>query len=52
MLTAIMQALDAYQSMSNQVLGSEPVCDRLHNILLGPAQLYEALRCKPEHRAR
>jgi type I restriction enzyme R subunit len=52
MLNAIMDALDAYQSMSTQALGSERVRDGLRDILLGPGQLYEALRSKAEHRAR
>jgi type I restriction enzyme R subunit len=43
---AIMDALDAHQSMSTQALGSERVRDGLRDILLGPAQLYEALRSK------
>lgn len=43
---AIMDALDAHQTMSTQALGSERVRDGLRDILLGPAQLYEALRAK------
>ncbi|MBS1083990.1 type I restriction endonuclease subunit R [Gluconobacter kondonii] len=44
LLDAIMDALDAHQVMSNQALGSERVRDGLKDVLLGPAQLYEALR--------
>ena len=43
---AIMDALDAHQTMSTQALGSERVREGLRDILLGPAQLYEALRAK------
>jgi len=43
---AIMEALDAHQTMSAQALGSERVRDGLKHILLGPAQLYEALRAR------
>jgi type I restriction enzyme, R subunit len=43
---AIMDALDAHQIMSTQALGSERVREGLRDILLGPAQLYEALRAK------
>lgn len=46
LLYAIMDALDAHQIMSAQALGSERVRDGLRDILLGPAQLYEALRAK------
>lgn len=46
LLHAIMDALDAHQTMSTQALGSERVRDGLRDILLGPAQLYEALRAK------
>jgi type I restriction enzyme R subunit len=45
-LHAIMDALDAHQAMSTQALGSERVREGLRDILLGPAQLYEALRSK------
>ena len=45
-LHAIMDALDAHQTMSTQALGSERVREGLRDILLGPAQLYEALRAK------
>jgi len=46
LLHAIMDALDAHNSMSSQALGSEHVRDGLKDVLLGPAQLYEALRAK------
>ena len=45
---AIIDALDAHQKMSQQALGSEKVRAGLKDILLGPAQLYEALRGAPE----
>nr|WP_242684110.1 hypothetical protein [Paraburkholderia hospita] len=37
-------AFDAHTAMSKQALDSERVRDGLKDILLGPAQLYEALR--------
>ena len=43
---AIMDALDAHTTMSTQALGSERVREGLRDILLGPAQLYEALRAR------
>lgn len=46
LLGAIMEALEAHQVMSTQALGSERVRDGLKDILLGPAQLYEALRAR------
>jgi len=46
LLHAIMDALDAHQTMSSQALGSERVRDGLKDILLGPAQLYESLRAR------
>jgi type I restriction enzyme R subunit len=48
LMHAIMDALDAHSTMSTQALGSERVRDGLKDILLGPAQLYEALRAKSE----
>lgn len=42
--TAIMDALSAHAAMSKQALGSAKVMQGLKDILLGPAQLYEALR--------
>ncbi|KXV74008.1 type I restriction endonuclease subunit R [Acetobacter malorum] len=44
LLSAIMDALDAHKTMSMQALGSDRVQEGLRDILLGPAQLYEALR--------
>nr|WP_216842329.1 DEAD/DEAH box helicase family protein [Acidovorax sp. SRB_14] len=41
---AIIDAFDAYTTMSKQALDSEKVRSGLKAILLGPAQLYEALR--------
>ncbi|MEA9706370.1 type I restriction endonuclease subunit R [Xanthomonas campestris] len=46
LMHAIMDAFDAHQTMSTQALGSERVRDGLKDILLGPAQLYEALRAR------
>ena len=48
LLHAIMDALEAHQTMSTQALGSERVRDGLKDILLGPAQLYEALRARSD----
>ena len=44
LLNAIMDALGAHTTMSNQALNSERVRDGLKEVLLGPAGLYEALR--------
>ena len=44
LVTAIMDALEAHQTMSTQALNSEKVQDGLKDILLGPAQLWESLR--------
>ena len=44
LLTAIMDALEANQTMSRQALDSAKIRVGLKSILLGPAQLYEALR--------
>ncbi len=43
-MDAIMDALDANQTMSRQALDSARIRAGLKSILLGPAQLYEALR--------
>ncbi|WP_343498727.1 type I restriction endonuclease subunit R [Achromobacter denitrificans] len=51
-LIAIMDALEAHQSMSTQALGSERVRDGLKDILLGPAQLYESLRARSRPEAQ
>ncbi|MBS7804055.1 type I restriction endonuclease subunit R [Rhizobiales bacterium TNE-4] len=44
LLNAIMDALSAHEAMSKQALASQRVRDGLKDILLGPGQLYEALR--------
>jgi len=46
LMHAIMDALDAHTTMSAQALGSERIRGEIKSILLGPAQLYEALRGK------
>ncbi len=43
-MNAIMDALDAHQTMSRQALDSERVRSGLKDVLLGPARLYETLR--------
>jgi type I restriction enzyme R subunit len=45
-LNAIMDALSAHSAMSKQALDSERVRDGLKDVLLGPAELYEALRSR------
>jgi type I restriction enzyme, R subunit len=45
-LNAVMDALAAHSTMSKQALDSERVREGLKDVLLGPAQLYEALREK------
>jgi type I restriction enzyme, R subunit len=45
-LHAIMDALDAHTTMSSQALNSPKIQDGLKDTLLGPAQLYEALRAR------
>ena len=47
LLNAIMDALSAHNTMSKQALGSDKVREGLKDILLGPGQLYEALRERP-----
>ncbi|WP_202812109.1 type I restriction endonuclease subunit R [Sulfuricella sp. T08] len=47
-MNAIMDALAAHGTMSKQALDSERVRDGLKDVLLGPAQLYEALRGRGE----
>lgn len=49
-LNAIMDAFAAHSTMSKQALDSERVRNGLRDILLGPAQLYEALRGRSEDR--
>lgn len=46
LLHAIMDALEAHNTMSAQALGSDRVREGLKDILLGPAQLYESLRAR------
>jgi type I restriction enzyme R subunit len=46
LMNAIMDALAAHTTMSTQALDSERVRKGLKDILLGPAQLYEALRLR------
>jgi type I restriction enzyme R subunit len=50
-LNAIIDAFDAFSSMSKQALDSERVRQGLKHILLGPAELYEALRSKGSRNA-
>ncbi|TBO34441.1 type I restriction endonuclease subunit R [Aquabacterium lacunae] len=45
-LNAIIDAFDAFSTMSKQALDSEKVRQGLKGLLLGPAELYEALRSK------
>ncbi len=47
-LNAVMDAFAAHAVMSKQALDSEKVRSGLKDVLLGPAQLYEALRAKAE----
>ncbi|WP_438381204.1 hypothetical protein ABHV46_09020 [Asaia sp. BMEF1] len=44
LIDAIMETLEAHQIMSHQALNSARVRSGLKEILLEPAQLYEALR--------
>jgi type I restriction enzyme R subunit len=46
LMDAIIDAFEAHQAMSSQALASERVRAGLKDILLGPAQLYEALRAR------
>ncbi len=48
LMNAIMDALAAHSTMSKQALESEKVRSGLRDILLSPAQLYEALRERSE----
>ncbi|MGF6540303.1 type I restriction endonuclease subunit R [Paraburkholderia youngii] len=48
LMHAIIDAFDAHTMMSKQALDSERVRDGLKEILLGPAQLYEALRARAD----
>lgn len=49
-MNAVMDALAAHGTMSKQALNSEKVRSGLKDVLLGPAQLYEALRGRGENR--
>ena len=44
MTKAIMDAMAAHQAMSTQALGSDSVQARILSTLLGPGQLWQALR--------
>ncbi|WP_353859773.1 type I restriction endonuclease [Azospirillum formosense] len=46
LLNAIMDTLAAHTTMSKQALDSDKVRNGLRDILMGPAQLYEALRSR------
>lgn len=48
LMNAIMEAFEAHTTMSTQALGSERVREGLKETLLGPAQLYEALRARSQ----
>lgn len=50
LMNAIIDAFAAHSTMSKQALDSEQVRSGLRDILLGPAQLYEALRARNENR--
>ena len=53
LLDAIMDSHDAQHLMSTQALNSVRIREALKEILLGPAQLYEALRARSEtHRPK
>ncbi|WP_316173891.1 MULTISPECIES: type I restriction endonuclease subunit R [unclassified Bradyrhizobium] len=47
-MNAVMDALAAHSAMSKQAIDSERVREGLKDVLLGPGQLYEALRDKGE----
>jgi type I restriction enzyme R subunit len=49
-MNAVMDALAAHGTMSRQALDSVRVREGLKDVLLGPAQLYEALRGRREER--
>jgi type I restriction enzyme R subunit len=46
-LNAVMDALAAHTTMSQQALDSQKVREGLKDVLLGPARLYETLRDRP-----
>ncbi|HMZ02870.1 MAG TPA: type I restriction endonuclease subunit R, partial [Burkholderiaceae bacterium] len=47
---AIMDAMEAHTAMSTQALASQRIRETLKDILLGPAQLHEALRARAQAR--
>ena len=47
-MNAIIDAFAAHSAMSKQALDSEKVRSGLKDVLLGPAQLYEALRARAD----
>ena len=47
-MNAIIDTLSAHTAMSKQALDSEKVRRGLKDVLLGPAELYEALRLRAE----
>jgi type I restriction enzyme R subunit len=49
-MNAVMDALEAHTTMSKQAIDSEKVREGLKDVLLGPAQLYEALRAKVDQK--
>ncbi len=51
LMNAIIDAFEAHANLSKQALDSQKVREGLREVLLGPAQLYEALRARagPEH---
>lgn len=51
-MNAILDALTAHSAMSKQAIDSERVREGLKDVLLGPAQLYEALRDRADEQAR
>lgn len=48
LMNAIIEAFEAHSSLSKQALDSSKVRDGLKEVLLGPAQLYEALRARAD----
>jgi type I restriction enzyme, R subunit len=46
LMNAIIDAFEAHSSLSRQALDSQKVRDGLKEVLLGPSQLYEALRTR------
>jgi type I restriction enzyme R subunit len=51
LMNAIIEAFEAHSSLSKQALDSSKVRDGLKEVLLGPAQLYEALRARANQQA-